>query len=84
MGDGGVGEGGGGGGKERGWGCTFDDGGEVVDVDVLGFNAFEEVEKDLVWVLVHGIAKKGRVGELPCGRSRRPRSGSEVSRGGEC
>ena len=59
------------GGKGFGWACegkgvveeirTFEEGGEVVDVDVLGFDAFEEVEKDLVWVLAYGVAE-GRGG----------------------
>ena len=31
--------------------CTFEEGGEVFDVDVFGFDAFDEVEKHLVWVL---------------------------------
>lgn len=39
------------GGKGVGKGvCTFEEGGEVVDVDVFCFDAFEEVEKDLDWV----------------------------------
>ena len=65
-----------------GWGGirTFEEGGEVIDIDVLSLDTFEEVEKDLGWVLVNGVGeeREGWV-ELPCGGSRGPRSGSEVS-----
>ena len=70
----------------RGWEAirTFEEGGEVVDVNVLGFGTFEEIEKDLAWMLVLGVAQgKGggcEVGELPCGGSRGSRSVSEISR----
>ena len=42
--------------------CTFEEGGEIVKVDVLVFDAFDEVEKHLVWVLALGDAEEGRGG----------------------